>query len=107
MLNGADEGMGTMINSEDILEFLKGNKQDFFERFSVIEIGLFGSYLNGESGEDSDIDILVRFKTPTFDNYMNLKFYLEEVFQKPVDLVLVDSLKPRLKPIIEHEVAYA
>ena len=43
---------------------------------------------------------------PTFD-YMDLKFMLEEVLQRPVDLVMADTVKPRLKPIIEQEVVYA
>jgi hypothetical protein len=55
----------------------------------------------------SDVDILVEFEQPTFDHYMELKFFLEDSFGRPVDLVLADSLKPRLKPIISQEVTYA
>jgi len=36
-----------------------------------------------------------------------LKFYLEGLFERPVDLVLSDTIKPRLKPVIQKEVAYA
>jgi predicted nucleotidyltransferase len=53
------------------------------------------------------VDILVDLKEPTFDNYMDLKFYLEEILNHPVDLVIHDTVKPRLKPIIEQEVVYA
>jgi predicted nucleotidyltransferase len=38
---------------------------------------------------------------------MDLKFYLEEMLDRSVDLVLHDTIKPRLKPIIEKEVVYA
>jgi predicted nucleotidyltransferase len=38
---------------------------------------------------------------------MDLKFFLEDCLSKPVDLVLADSVKPRLKPIIASEVSYA
>jgi len=41
------------------------------------------------------------------NNYMDLKFHLEEVLMRPVDLVMADTVKPRLKPIIEQEVVYA
>jgi len=76
-------------------------------RFSVRRIGLFGSYLQGTASETSDIDLLVDFAEPTFDHYMDLKFYLEGLFERPVDLVLSDTIKPRLKPVIQKEVAYA
>ena len=38
---------------------------------------------------------------------MGLKFFLEDLLQRPVDLVLADTVKPRLKPIIAREVVYA
>jgi len=53
------------------------------------------------------VDILVELAHPTFDLYMDLKFFLKDNLGRPVDLVLADSLKPRLKPIITREVAYA
>ena len=96
-----------MLNSDEILDFLKQHKQDLEARFSVRRIGLFGSVLRGSASERSDVDILVELDHPTFDQYMDLKFFLEDNLGRPVDLVLADSLKPRLKPIITREVAYA
>lgn len=96
-----------MLRSDEILDFLKQHKQEFEERFSVRRIGLFGSVLRGSASDGSDVDILVELAQPTFDQYMDLKFFLEDKLGRPVDLVLADSLKPRLKPIITREVAYA
>ena len=56
---------------------------------------------------ESDVDILVELAEPTFDHYMDLKFYLEEILNRSVDLVMADTVKPRLKPIIGKEVVYA
>jgi len=53
------------------------------------------------ANEQSDVDILVELNEPTFDHYMELKFRLEEILGRDVDLVLKDTLKDRLKPIIE------
>jgi predicted nucleotidyltransferase len=75
--------------------------------FSVKKIGVFGSYARGGQRPVSDIDIIVELAEPTFDNYMDLKFRLEEVFQKNVDLVMAETVKPRLKPIIQKEAIYA
>ncbi len=94
------------MQGDQILDFLKQNKKDLEIRFSVIRIGLFGSFLRGSASEKSDVDILVELAVPTFDHYMDLKFFLEDRLGRPVDLVLADSLKPRLKPIITSEVAY-
>ena len=95
------------MKNEQIMEFLKGQKDEITKRFGVQRIGLFGSHVRGEATARSDVDILVEMKQPRFDNYMDLKFYLEEHLGKPVDLVLADSIKPRLKPIITREVTYA
>ncbi len=96
-----------MLNRGDIMIILKEHKQDLETRFSVKRIGLFGSILHGSASEESDVDILVDLAIPTFDNYMDLKFFLEDRLDRTVDLVLVDSLKPRLRPLITREVAYA
>jgi hypothetical protein len=96
-----------MMKNEQIMEFLKAHKKEITERFAVRQIGLFGSHLHGAATEQSDVDILVELAHPTFDHYMDLKFFLEDQLGRPVDLVLADSLKPRLKPIITREVAYA
>jgi uncharacterized protein len=94
------------VDREMIVDFLKRNKSDMEKRFTVKRIGLFGSFLHGAADEQSDIDILVVLAQPTLDHYMDLKFFLEDELGKSVDLVLADSLKPRLRPIITAEAAY-
>jgi hypothetical protein len=96
-----------MNKKEDILSFLRQHREEIRKKFSVKRIGLFGSVLHEAEDASSDVDILVEFEQPTFDHYMELKFFLEDSFGRPVDLVLADSLKPRLKPIISQEVTYA
>jgi len=92
----------------EIIKILKQHNKDLKEKFKVKEIGLFGSYVRNEQRRKSDIDILVKFEEEgiTFDNYMNLKFYLEELFSTKVDLVMKDSIKKALKSYILQEVVY-
>jgi uncharacterized protein len=73
----------------------------------VRKIGLFGSFKRGEARQKSDIDILVLLEKPTFDSYMEVKFYLEDLFGRKVDLVMEEAIKPRLRPYILDEVEYA
>ena len=82
-------------------------RRELTERFTVKRIGVFGSFARGDQRAESDVDIIIELAEPTFDHYMDLKFRLEEVLQRPVDLVMADTVKPRLKPIIEREVIYA
>jgi predicted nucleotidyltransferase len=95
------------LDKETVLGILKEKQSEIADRFSVRRIGVFGSFARGTAGPESDVDILVELNKPTFDNYMDLKFYLEEVLNHPVDLVIHEAVKPRLKPIIEKEVVYA
>ena len=96
-----------MLRQESILEQLNQKAGELKRNFSVRSIGLFGSLARNEADSESDVDILVDLAEPTFDHYMDLKFYLESLFAKPVDLVIADSVKPRLKGVIEKEVIYA
>ncbi|WP_083815723.1 nucleotidyltransferase family protein [Pseudothermotoga thermarum] len=79
------------------------------ESFGVSEIGVFGSFARKANNRNSDIDILVDFQIgmKTFDNFMNLKFYLEDLFGRKVDLVTKSALKPRMRDVVLKEVIYA
>ena len=96
-----------MITRDQIIFLLNQNIAEIKRRFTVRRIGLFGSFARGEATGKSDIDFIVDFEQPTFDHYMDLKFFLEDLFHHEVDLVLADSLKPRLKPYIDREIEYA
>lgn len=74
----------------------------------VAELALFGSFVRGEETPDSDIDLLVELDVKTYDNYMDLKEYLEALLGRRVDLVLKSALKPRLRePILREAVRVA
>jgi predicted nucleotidyltransferase len=93
----------------DAISTLKEHEQFIRKKFGVRRIGIFGSFARGEEKEDSDLDVLVVFEEgqKTFDNYMDLKFYLEDLYGREVDLVTEKALKPQLKNIIMKDVVYA
>jgi len=97
-----------MLTSTKIIELIAKNQNDI-QKYGVKRIGLFGSFLTNKQKSDSDIDILVEFKKgeKTFDNYMDLKFYLENLFKHDVDLVVKEALKVQLKSNILRSVKYA
>ncbi|MEA1983228.1 MAG: nucleotidyltransferase domain-containing protein [Campylobacterota bacterium] len=70
-----------------ILEKLAQEKQYLQTKYEVDKIGLFGSYAKDTQSEDSDIDIYVEFKHKTFRNISGLWVYLEELYDKKIDLL--------------------
>ena len=98
---------GCRLSTDQILEVLNQNSKEIKKRYQVKRLGLFGSRSRGQGGPGSDIDLLVEFKRPSFDNYMDLKFFLEEILSAEVDLIMADTLKQRLKPYVMEEIQYA
>ena len=93
-------------NRDQIIRMVEEN-QEAIRHYGVRRLGLFGSVARGTADRKSDLDFVVEFEKKTFDAYMELKAYLEELFGARVDLVLVDTIKPRLRNTILAETIYA
>jgi hypothetical protein len=98
---------GTMPKNRDDVFTILAAHTDTLRRLGVRRLGLFGSCARGEATANSDLDFVVDFAEKSFDAYMDLKAYLEDLFGCRVDLVLADTIKPRLRPIIQRETVYA
>ena len=95
------------LTKEDILEFLRKNKEFLKKEFDVNNIMLFGSYARDEATSDSDIDILIDTEKKSFDNRLKLKELLEKEFRKKVDLLYHDSVRRFIMRNIKDELIYA
>lgn len=75
-------------------------------RLQVKRLDIFGSAITDQFTVDSDVDVLVQFDRgpgDLFNRYFDLKEGLEQIFGRPVDVVLEDSLKnPYFKLAIEQ-----
>lgn len=86
-----------LLNLREFIPFLSTN-------YHVSSLEVFGSYVRGEQKDQSDLDLLVSFsETPSLLKFIALKNYLSEQLQIKVDLVMKDSLKPRLRENIINE----
>jgi predicted nucleotidyltransferase len=96
-----------METFEKLKDILVEYKQQLKDRCKVEEIGIFGSYVRKEQKKRSDLDVLVSF-SETIDLFMfvELENYLSDILGVKVDLVMKDSLKPRLKERILNEAVY-
>ncbi len=92
---------------EEILRILKKLKEDINIKYRVKSIGIFGSYINNEQTDDSDIDFLVEFEeNADLFHYVGLTLFLEEQFNKKVDVISKPALKEELRKKILQEVIY-
>jgi len=89
----------------DIKKTLREHLPDFRERYGVESFSLFGSYVRGEQAPDSDVDLLVAFDDPPgLLRFIDLENELSDLLGRPVDLVVEDSLKPRIGERVKREV---
>lgn len=96
-----------MLNKTDI--FLSLTKHHLIlQEFGVSKCGLFGSFVTGKATEKSDVDLLIVFdpEKKTFNNFMDLCFFLEELFGRKVDVLTPESLSPYFGDRILQDVEY-
>lgn len=87
-----------------ILEILHEQIPLLAERYGVEKLEVFGSYVRDEQRSDSDLDILVTFKkAPSLLTFIAIENYLSDLLGVRVDLVMKDSLKPKIGEHILRE----
>lgn len=92
------------MNKHAALTRLKDSAKEIRQRFSVKSLSVFGSIARDETTDNSDVDVLVVFdQKASFDVFMDLKFYLEELLGTGVDLVTDKALRPQVRKAIEQE----
>lgn len=86
------------LGLDEIVESLESNSERI-RSFGVSEIQVFGSYVRGEQGEDSDIDFLVEFEEGRglFNDFIGLKRFLNDLFEPDVDVVKKDKVREELR----------
>jgi uncharacterized protein len=92
------------MNEQVILEKLRVDAEEIRRLFRVKRIALFGSVARGQANDQSDVDLLVSFEQrATFNLFMDLKFYLEELLGTSVDLVTDKAIRSEMRQSIEKE----
>jgi len=87
-----------------ILEILHQQIPLLKERYGVEKLEVFGSYVRDEQEKDSDLDILVTYRqVPTLLGFIALENHLSDLLGVKVDLVMKDSLKPKIGQQILRE----
>ena len=95
-----------MKTLDEIKSVLAQHKEELADKYKVSQIGVFGSYIRGEQGEKSDVDILVEFKEPIGLKFTELAEFLESILGVKVDLVSKGAVKPNRWKYIEEDLIY-
>jgi predicted nucleotidyltransferase len=96
-----------MMNRDLIVTILQEHQDNLMALGDKL-LAVFGSVERNDADAESDIDILVTFRdTPvTFDVYLDVKIYLEDSLEEPVDLVIADSLHSRIRPFVQQDAVH-
>lgn len=92
--------MDTKNPSRVKIKVPKQELADFCRRYHVQKLALFGSVLGNNFRADSDVDVLVSFQPNAkigFITFSRMQRELAELFNRPVDLVPMDGLKPVIR----------
>ena len=95
-----------MMTKNEIVNKIRELKPLLAKEYAVKEIGLFGSFANGDASENSDIDLLVELYQPTGWKFFSLEIYLEKIFGRKIDLVTKNALKERTRENFLNQVNY-
>ncbi len=94
-------------NKQDITEIIANNKAKI-AGFGAKSLGLFGSFVRDQATPESDIDLVVEFlpDKKNYDNFINLAYFLEDIFERKVELVTKSSLSKYIKPHVDKSIEY-
>ena len=97
----------SMKNELNLIQIKKEleNSKEKIRNLGVKKIGVFGSFAKNKQTSKSDIDIIVKFNKITLKNYMGLLQLLKKIFNRKVDLVIEQDLKPELR-YVKKEMVY-
>ena len=95
------------MKKQIVLTRLRGRIAEIKQQFAVRGLAIFGSIARDVAADDSDVDVLVVFEgKASFDLFMDLKFYLEDLLGAQVDLVTDKALRPQVRRAIEREMIH-
>lgn len=95
------------LTQQDVVSSVRQHRERI-RGFGVTRLGLFGSFVRDEQHHDSDVDVLVEFLPgkKTFDNFLELCSFLEDLLGRRVEALTRESLSPHIGPRILDEVQY-
>ena len=93
------------MDRDEVLAALRQHKQALREQFDVTGLALYGSFARDQADAQSDVDVLVEFgNPPDWRRYFGAQAYLEDLFERPVDMSTVGEVRSEIRPYVEQDV---
>ena len=96
------------MGKNDIIAILRDYKKQFAGEYGILDIGVFGSVVRDESGEHSDVDVVIRISKPDLFKLAGIISDLEDKLHRQVDVIAYsENMNQFLKKRIDSEAVYA
>ena len=93
------------MNRDEVLAALRQHKQALREQFDVTGLALYGSFARDQADAESDVDVLVEFgNPPDWHRYFGAQAYLEDLFERAVNLSTIGEVRSEIRPCVERDV---
>lgn len=93
-----------MKTLDEIRTIIGQHRDVLAEKYGVAVVGVFGSYVRGEQGARSDLDLLAEILRPvSLLELVGAEIYLSEVLGLKVDLVPKRDVREELRETILRE----
>jgi predicted nucleotidyltransferase len=94
------------MNKNNIIGFLTMNKQEYYDKFNITRLALFGSYAKGLEHDNSDIDIVIEMENNNYFKLIAFENFISEKLDRKVDVGFFNSMKSFIKKSIEKDLVY-
>lgn len=92
------------MNKDEIIELIRISNPQIQEKYKGIVRCVFGSYVRGEEGPESDLDVLVEFRDDAnLLDLVGISLYLEDRIHVQVDVIPIDAVREEIKEQVLRE----
>jgi len=97
-----------VTSHEEMIQYLRKNREQFRKKFGVTKIGIFGSFARNEQTQSSDIDIIIEMEKErkNLHNFLQMKRHLEKETERKIDLGFEHTIKEAVKEKIKEQIIY-
>ncbi len=87
-----------------VIKILKEHRKELEDKFGIVSIKIFGSYVKNKQTHKSDLDLIVEFKNPPgFIKLMSIEEEISNLLGIKVDLLTEEGISPYLREHILKE----